>query len=145
MRKILLTGQISSTDFSKKLGAEVWLNNNCIIDIEHIEQTTQWQTEIPEEPAAEYELRLVMKGKKSEHTQIAPDGTVISDPNVMFTKITVDDLDIDSFVRKLSVYEHNYNGNGEWTTANFAGSMGCNGTVSVKFFTPIYIWYLENR
>ena len=145
MRKILLTGQISSSDFAQELGAEVWLNDTCIIDIAHIDQTTQWQTEIPEEPTAEYELRLVMKGKQSKHTKIDPDGTVISDPTVMFTKITVDDLDIDGFVRRLSVYNHNFNGNGEWTVAQFAGSMGCNGTVTMKFFTPIYIWYLENR
>jgi hypothetical protein len=41
-------------------------------------------------------------------------------------------------------YQHDFNGTGKLTTQNFYGELGCNGTVSLKFSTPIYIWLLEN-
>jgi hypothetical protein len=42
------------------------------------------------------------------------------------------------------VYEHDYNGTGTLTQEKFYGQMGCNGTVSLAFCTPIYMWLLEH-
>jgi len=45
---------------------------------------------------------------------------------------------------KLAQYQHDFNGTGNPTIDKFYGEMGCNGTVSLKFTTPIYLWLLEN-
>jgi len=45
---------------------------------------------------------------------------------------------------ELATYTHDFNGTKELTQEKFYGVMGCNGTVSLKFATPIYLWLLEN-
>ena len=42
------------------------------------------------------------------------------------------------------IYRHDYNGTTDPFDDEFYGEMGCNGTVSLKFTTPIYLWLLEN-
>jgi len=42
-----------------------------------------------------------------------------------------------------ATYTHNFNGTQAETTDKFYGEMGCNGTVSLRFTTPIYLWLLE--
>mgnify|MGYP003352455181 CR=1 FL=1 len=41
-------------------------------------------------------------------------------------------------------YRHDYNGTGQPTEDNFFGVLGCNGTVELRFTTPIYLWLLEH-
>jgi hypothetical protein len=37
-------------------------------------------------------------------------------------------------------YTHNLNGSAEERVDEFSGFMGCNGTASFEFSTPIYLW-----
>ena len=43
-----------------------------------------------------------------------------------------------------AVYTHDFNGTQPEIEDTFFGEMGCNGTVSLRFTTPIYLWLLEN-
>jgi hypothetical protein len=56
-----------------------------------------------------------------------------------------EDINVNQIVQDLAVYTHDFNGSATKTQDKFFGSMGCNGTLSLKFSTPIYIWLLENR
>jgi hypothetical protein len=63
--------------------------------------------------------------------------------------LTVTDLEFDEillgqiFINN-AVYTHNCNGTAPETQNTFYGKMGCNGTVELKFTTPVYLWMLEN-
>ena len=43
-----------------------------------------------------------------------------------------------------TVYSHDFNGTQSMVNDSFHGRAGCNGTMSLKFSTPMYLWLLEN-
>jgi hypothetical protein len=47
-------------------------------------------------------------------------------------------------ITQQATYTHNFNGAGAETQEKFYGEIGCNGIVSLKFSTPIYLWLLEH-
>jgi hypothetical protein len=42
------------------------------------------------------------------------------------------------------VYTHNFNDTQPEIQDTFHGIAGCNGTISLQFNTPVYLWLLEN-
>jgi hypothetical protein len=92
----------------------------------------------------EHELTFELFGKLPEYTQIDDAGSIVSDAVLGISGIEIDEIDIDQIVQFQSVYTHDFNGTQEPVDDKFYGSMGCNGTVRLKFTTPIYLWLLEN-
>jgi hypothetical protein len=92
----------------------------------------------------DHELRFVLKNKHTGHTRVDAGGNIVSDTTVTVSDIRFDDMDCDYLTVKLAEYQHDFNGTGKPTIDKFYGEMGCNGTVSLKFTTPIYLWLLEN-
>ena len=134
---------VSSTDFSVPLGMEIWLDDHRLFDTDHVDQTYTIQHDISDDDG-DHELRFVLKNKLLEHTQVDADGNIIRDNTLSVSDIEFDSIDCQYLVTTVARYQHDFNGTGDATTQRFYGKMGCNGTVSVKFSTPIYIWLLEN-
>jgi hypothetical protein len=134
---------VSSTDFSVPLGMEIWLDDHRLFDTDHVDQTYTIQHDISDDDG-DHELRFVLKNKLLEHTQVDADGNIIRDNTLSVSDIEFDSIDCQYLVTTVARYQHDFNGTGDATTQRFYGEMGCNGTVSVKFSTPIYIWLLEN-
>ena len=89
-------------------------------------------------------LEFVLSGKTIEHTKITDQGEITSDVRVRIQDIAFDDIEIDQIVSELAEYNHDFNGTQPAIVDQFYGEMGCNGTVRLKFTTPIYLWLLEN-
>ena len=87
---------------------------------------------------------IVLSGKTSEHTKIDEAGNIVSDVLIKITNIALDDINIDQLMSEQAVYTHDSNGTTELTEHKFFGPMGCNGTVTLKFTSPFYLWLLEN-
>jgi len=134
---------VSSTDFSVPLGMEIWLDDHRLFDTDHVDQTYTIQHDISDDDG-DHELRFVLKNKLLEHTQVDADGNIIRDNTLSVSDIEFDSIDCQYLVTTVARYQHDFNGTGDATTQRFYGEMGCNGTVSIKFSTPIYIWLLEN-
>jgi hypothetical protein len=134
---------VSSTDFSVPLGMEIWLDDHRLFDTDHVDQIYTIQHDISDDDG-DHELRFVLKNKLLEHTQVDADGNIIRDNTLSVSGIEFDGIDCQYLVTTVARYQHDFNGTGDATTQRFYGEMGCNGTVSVKFSTPIYIWLLEN-
>ena len=145
MSTITISGTVNSTDPEQHIGAEVWVDDHCILDLDHVTGATPWTHDIDTQALGMHELRFVMKNKQAKHTKIDADGNVVKDVSIVFADTRIDELEIGAILRKLSSYTHNFNGHGETVTDRFYGSMGCNGTVTMAFELPINIWYLENR
>jgi hypothetical protein len=86
----------------------------------------------------------VLKNKKSEHTTVDADGNITQDAVITIGSFEFEEINVDSLVQRLAIYTHNFNGSGDRTLHKFFGRMGCNGTLSLKFTTPVYLWLLEN-
>jgi hypothetical protein len=99
--------------------------------------------EMPDDDG-DHELKFVLKNKQSDHTQVDTDGNIISDATVTVSDIQFDGIDCQYLTTTLAQYQHDFNGTSSPITDSFYGDMGCNGTVTLKFSTPIYLWLLEN-
>lgn len=143
MEPIIKIGcDIASTNPSADLQLEMWIDNNkildtCIVEHRHIEHRIL-------DVDGEHELKFVLKNKKDSDTQIDEAGNIIKDSLIEITNLTFDDIELNHIMHQLSVYRHNSNGRTDYIEDKFYESMGCNGTVTLKFTTPIYLWLLEN-
>jgi len=134
---------VGSTDFTVPLGLEIWVDQHKFFDQDHIDQTYQVEHEITDDDG-NHELRFVLKNKQPEHTTVDLVGNIVSDVTVAVSNIKFDGIDCQYLTTTLAEYQHDFNGTGNLTIDKFYGEMGCNGTVSLKFSTPIYLWLLEN-
>ena len=134
---------VSSKDFSVPLGIEIWIDEHKFFDQDHIDRSYPVEHEISDDDG-DHKLRFVLKNKQSDHTQVDAAGTIITDTTVTVNGIEFDGIDCQYLTTVLAQYQHDFNGTGEPTTQRFYGELGCNGTVSMRFSTPIYIWLLEN-
>jgi hypothetical protein len=134
---------ISPSDAACPLGVEVWIDQQQIFNTEHLADTVKISHNIAEDDA-EHELQVILKHKQPQHTTVDADGNIMQDAVINISSFEFEDIDINQVVQEQAVYYHDFNGSAAETQDKFFGSMGCNGTVSLKFSTPIYIWLLEN-
>ena len=133
---------IGTTNTAAKLGLEIWLDDQQLFDTDHVsDQQLEWSIK---EDEADHELRFVMKNKTTDHTQIDEHGNIIQDSRITIQNLCFDEIELGQLFKDHAEYVHDFNGTKDIITDEFYGEMGCNGTVSLKFTTPIYIWLLEN-
>jgi len=133
---------IAPSDPAVPLGMEVWIDSDKIFNKDHVSQTETVKHDLSDQ-AGEHVLRFVLKNKLRKHTQLDADKNIIKDARIRIDDITFEDINVNQLVIDHAEYQHNFNGHGTDTTEKFYGEMGCNGTVTLKFSTPIYLWLLE--
>jgi hypothetical protein len=122
----------------------VLLNNNVVFTTEHVTEPTTVTIDIDDDVDAEHELKFVLKNKTQDHTQVDEQGNILSDAVLSIGNMSFDDIKLGHMFVEQTVYYHNFNGSKELAENKFYGDMGCNGYVSLKFTTPIYLWLLEH-
>ena len=134
---------LDTTNPTAALGFEAWIDDKKFHDTDHVAGRQQISMEIPDDEA-EHELLLIMKNKTIEHTQIDETGNIMSDAKLVVTNVAFDDISLGHMLTEKSTYTHDFNGTGVKGQHKFYGEIGCNGTVSLKFATPVYLWLLEH-
>jgi hypothetical protein len=134
---------IAPTSADVPLGLEIWIDDQKLFDQAHVQESHKFSADISDNDG-EHELRLVLKNKLSEHTQVDANNTIVSDARISVSDIEFEGIALNQLVPDLAEYQHNFNGTGELFLDKFYGELGCNGTVSLKFTTPIYLWLLEH-
>jgi len=144
METAQISFELSTSDAAVPLAFEAWINDQCIFKTDHVTETVQVSYDLPEEDDAQHSLRLVMSGKTQEHTVVDEQGNITQDTRLCVANVCFDEIELGQVFLDRAVYTHNFNGTGESVDDQFFGEMGCNGTVELKFSSPIYIWLLEN-
>lgn len=134
---------IKNTDHSAMLTVTVQLNETVIFGPSVVTNDTPIHIPLTDD-AADHELKIVLAGKTADHTELDDNNNIVKDAVIMLDNIKLDDIDITQLFVEKSVYHHNTNNTTDWTQDSCYGIMGCNGTVSLKFSTPSYLWLLEN-
>ncbi len=134
---------IAPTTAAVPLGMEIWIDDQKLFDQEHVQESHRISVDFSDNDG-EHELRFVLKNKLSEHTLIDDNNTIISDARISVSNIEFDGIVLNQLVTELAEYRHDFNGSGELSVHKFYSELGCNGTVSLKFTTPVYIWMLEH-
>jgi hypothetical protein len=134
---------IGTTNNTVPLGMEIWLDDQQIFNQDWVaeSQTTSYDMS---DLDAEHELRFVMKNKTVDHTNVDESGAIVKDACLVISNLAFDEMVLGHIVTEKAVYTHDFNGNGSLTQHKFFGQIGCNGVVSLKFTTPMYLWLLEN-
>ena len=141
---IKISCTIVANESNSGLGLELWIDDQCLYKNDCVDSTPiPVEVEIKDDKG-EHELRFVMKNKTTEQTQLANDGTIASDVRLTISDVAFDNIKLGYLLTELSTYIHDFNGTGKETQDKFFGEMGCNGTVSLKFSSPFYLWLLEH-
>ena len=134
---------LDTTNTEATLGFEAWVDNQKFFDTDHVQTQQQIVLEITDDDG-EHELRFVLKNKIFDHTRVDEAGNIVADANLIVTDLAFDEIKLGHMVTEQAVYTHDFNGTGAVAQHKFYSEMGCNGTVSLKFTTPIYLWLLEH-
>ncbi len=140
---VIISCKVGTSDPESALGLEAWIDDHKFFDSNHVRATEQISVEISDHDA-EHELKFVLKNKTSDHTKIDENGGIISDARLIITDLSFDEILLAQIFVDKATYTHDFNGTGQETQEKFYGEIGCNGTVSLKFTTPMYLWLLEN-
>jgi hypothetical protein len=140
---VSITFNLDTTDATAKLGFEAWLDDRKFYDTDQVIALEHIQVDMDDDDA-EHQLRFVLKNKTAEHTQLDLDGNIVEDARLKITDLAFDEIQLGHMVTEQTTYEHDFNGTGQPVQEKFYGDMGCNGTVSLKFTTPTYLWLLEH-
>ena len=136
---------ISNSDPATPLGMTVWLDDQQVWTSDHITESTTVEFSLPDDEDQSHEIRFCMTGKTSAHTKIDDQGRIVKDAVLTIDRVFFDEIEIPQLtMTEHSVYRHDFNGHQSWVDDKFYGSMGCNGVLTFKFTTPIYLWLLEH-
>ena len=136
-----ITFDLDSTDYTAQLAFEVLLNNTVVFATEHVTHPTAVEFAVDND--SEYELKFVLKNKTHDHTIIDEHGNIVSDAMLSITNVAMDEIKLGYMFNEQTCYHHDTNGSQLFANHKFFGNMGCNGYVSLKFSTPLYLWLLE--
>jgi hypothetical protein len=136
--------EISSTDAAAELGIQVWVDDLCVHQHSHVTETYRVRHEIDDDEEKSHRLKIVLTGKTEKHTQLDDDGNITKDAMLNISGIALGGINIDKIVHTLAKYQHDFNGTQPQCLDEFYGDMGCNGSVTLEFTTPSYLWLLEH-
>lgn len=140
---IEITCDITNSDTAVPLGIEIWLDNQQIFNQDQVTETVPFCYKLSDDDA-EHKLCFVMKNKTVDHTQLDSVENIVKDAWLSIDNLAFDEIQLGHRFVELATYTHDFNGTGKQTQEKFFGTMGCNGTVSLEFKTPIYLWLLEH-
>jgi hypothetical protein len=143
MNTVKFSCVVAPSDTAIPLGCEIWIDDACVFDQGCVSEPVNVTHEFSDDDG-KHTLRITLKNKLPEHTRIDDQDNIVSDALLSITEIAFDEIDCTQIVQELAVYRHNLNGAGPEIEDRFFGDMGCNGTVELKFTTPVYLWLLEN-
>jgi hypothetical protein len=145
MEQLKFSFELSPTNSNAALGFEAWINDQCVFDTDHVVEPMLVTGVLPNDAVeTEHTLKLVLKNKQAHHTTISDSGEILKDSCLTISQLKFDEIAVGFNILQTAVYRHCSNGTSELVEHKFFECMGCNGTVELKFRTPIYLWLLEN-
>lgn len=144
MTTTILEFDIVPSNIEQPLGIEVWFNNLCVTDVNELKEKQSVTCEVNDDTNEQQQLKIVVKNKTPAHTIVNEQDEIVSDSTLDILNFKLDGIEIDQLVRDLSVYRHDFNGSGNWIDDGFFNTVGCNGSITLEFTTPSYLWLLEN-
>ena len=126
--------------FKRPPNLRISLNEKILFD-GRVEEPLYFDKELEVEDESTYKLNFTLYGK-SKYDTIIENEEIIKDTLIKIDRIELDDID---FTRSLSVETDKcyYIHDGSNEKHTFHDTMGVNGTSTVEFTTPFYVWLLE--
>lgn len=135
---------LSATQACQDVIVEVLVDGNNVFESWAKQEQSQIKIQLPDS-TRDHCVEIVMSGKKHIHTQFDSNGEVVSDVAFIVDTMKIQDIDVKHiFCQGRACYHHNFNDDTRSVEVDeFYGYIGCNGTVKIEFFTPIYLWLAD--
>jgi len=98
---------------------------------------------LDDQPGTEHCLTIELHGKTHRHTQLDSQGNITQDRLIQVSRFGIDGLDFTRLLHTDALYQHDCNGTAPPVQEQFFGTMGCNGLVTVRFCSPVYLTLLK--
>jgi len=142
MENIEIAFDLTSTDYSAELDFTVMVDDQLMLDIAHVKEKTPVKLSIDVNDG-DHELKFIMKNKKIEHTTLDHNNNIIKDACLNIDNFFIENIELKNSFIENTKYYHSYNSDSEKIEDEFYGTMGCNGTIVLKFSSPVYMWFLD--
>ena len=140
METIQLKAVIDSEYFNNPPHLRISLDKDVLADFPVTEETVI-EKELTIDDDKTYKLNFTLHDK-SKYDTVVEDGKIVKDTVVKIKQVEIDDVDITSM---MTVNQDNfYYIHKDGSKDIFYDTMGVNGTSTIEFTTPFYVWLLEN-
>lgn len=140
METIKFKAVIDSEYFNNPPHLRIHYDNDVLADFPVIGETVI-EKELLLNDEKGYKLNFTLHDK-SKYDTIMSDGKIVKDTVVKIKNIEMDDIDVTSFLSTNSEkFYYIHDGFDEKHT--FYDTMGVNGTSTIEFTSPFYVWLLE--
>ena len=129
---------------SPGLTVSVIINDHVLYRGDPSGSTVVVDYDINDDDISDHSFIIELANKTEAHCEVNDHGDIVKDTVVTLHSIKFDDVDITEIMRRVSRYRHDFNGTGQTIEEPLTGTMGCNGTVTFDFTSPVYLWILEN-
>jgi hypothetical protein len=140
METIKFKAVIDSEYFNNPPHLRIQCNNDVLADLP-VTKETVIEKELSVEDDTTYKLHFTLHDK-SKYDTVLEDDKIVKDTLAKIKSVELDNIDISSI---LSVNQDNfyYIHDGSDEKHPFYDTMGVNGTSTIEFTTPFYVWLLE--
>ncbi len=142
METIAIQFDLTTNDVHSGLSLEISFNNKSLQTIDATEPTQKIQLSIDCDLGDQI-LSFTLKNKTPQHTVINAQGEIVKDACIIIENFVIDHVALEHTFYEQCRYHHDFNGSQEPIDDDFFGTIGCNGTVSLKFASPVYRWLVD--
>jgi len=124
---------------------KVAINDQTLLDVE-LGTRLEYEQTVELEDDSNHQLTFTLHNK-TKYDTVVKDGVIEKDTLIKISNIELDDIDLTSMLslnKELFYYEHDNNSTTQLEKHTLYDTLGCNGTATINFTTPFYIWLLEN-
>jgi len=142
METIVIQFDFTSNNVESGLVLEIFFNKKRLQTLGAVKEKERIQFSVNCEPG-EQVLEFVLKNKTAQHTILDDHGEIAADAYVGIENFTIDHVALEHTFLEQCRYHHDFNGSQDGIDDDFFGIMGCNGTVRLRFTSPVYRWLVE--
>ena len=145
MESINIKFSLEPTWFNTAPKIKVAINDQILLDVD-LGTKLDFEQTVELEDDSNHQLTFTMYNK-TEYDTVVKDGVIEKDTLIKISNIELEDIDFTSMLslnKELFYYEHDSNGTAPLEKHTLYDTLGCNGTATINFTTPFYIWQSEN-
>ena len=124
---------------------KVAINDQVLLDVQ-LGTKLDYEQTVELEDDSNHQLTFTLYNK-TKYDTVVKDGVIEKDTLIKISNIELEDIDLTSMLslnKELFYYEHDNNSTTQLEKHTLYDTLGCNGTATINFTTPFYIWLLEN-
>jgi len=142
--KLSFVVTLSGTFWDRRPQFSVWLDDHAVIQSEIVSESLQPMVFERTVDEGEHTLKIRLENKTSADT-IIENGEVIKDMLLNIDDITIDDISLGNLLWSAEyILDHPQEYKGQKIDhLDGCVNLGWNGTYTLKFTSPFYIWLLE--